>query len=308
MASTDPDRDFPRWAFPLLLGLLLLAWAFLRGLPEPAGAGAGPEMAGGFVAGRPDLIPLGRNAQGYEELRNRVDGSVLIRVPAGPFTMGSEDEEAFPNEAPSRQVFLDEYLIGKTPVTNEQFERFCQANGWPMPAMSREWGLRSGPGAPVVHLTWQEAEAYCRWAGLRLPSEPEWEKAARGPEPRRYPWGDDLEPDLAWHEANSQGRPREVGALESGASPFGCLDMAGNVWEWCLGWEERVPGAGGEEEPGTRPWRMARGGSWNNGTWSLRTSLRLPADPQLPHSSLGFRVALTPPDQDSGALPRGGPR
>ncbi len=303
--ETHPDRDLPNWAFPLLLAFVALVWLTLRALPEPTGATASPDGTDEVIAGTADLVPLGRNSSGYEELRNRVDGSVLIRIPAGPFVMGAEEEEAFQNEAPLRQVHLDQYLIGKTPVTNEQFERFCQSVQSMPSRKSLDWAARSGPRAPAVHLTWQEAYNYCRWAGLRLPTETEWEKAARGPQARRYPWGDTLDPDRAWHEGNSQGRPREVGVLKQGASPFGCLDMAGNVWEWCLGWEESPPDASGQEGPGRKPRRVARGGAWDSGLWSLRTSLRLPVDPRVPHASLGFRVALTPPGQASGSPPPG---
>jgi len=308
--QTHPDQDLPPWAFPLLLALLMLAWLTLRSLPETAGskAATNPGWMNQVAAGTADLTPLGRNAFGFEELRNKVDGSVLIRIPAGPFTMGSEDEEAFQNESPSRQLFLDDFLIGKTPVTNEQFGSFCQATGSTPSRETLDWAARSGPRAPVVHLTWHEANNYCRWAGLRLPTESEWEKAARGPQARRYPWGDTLALDRAWHEANSQGRPREVGVLDRGASPFGCLDMAGNVWEWCLGWAEPTPDGTETVVSGRKPWRVARGGAWTNGTWSLRTSLRLPVDPDLPHSSLGFRVALTPPGEASSAPLAGGPR
>ncbi len=294
--QADTDRDLPNWAFPLLLAFVTLVWLTLSPLPEPTTSKPRPEGSPEVAAGTADLVSLGRNAFGYEELRNQVDGSILIRVPAGPFAMGSDEEEAFPNEAPLRQVDLEQYLIGKTPVTNEQFDRFCQATRSTPSGKSRDWAARSGPRAPAVHLTWQEAHAYCRWAGLRLPTEAEWEKAARGPQARRYPWGDTLDPARAWHEGNSQGRPREVGLLDQGASPFGCLDMAGNVWEWCLGWEERAADENTEEGRGSRARRVARGGSWNNGPWSLRTSLRLPVDPELPHASLGFRVALTPPE------------
>ncbi|MGI5842599.1 MAG: formylglycine-generating enzyme family protein [Candidatus Xenobium sp.] len=294
--EADTDRDhLPNWAFTLLLVFVTLVWLTLCALPEPTGSQARMEGDPEVAAGKADLISLGRNSFGYEELRNQVDGSILIRIPAGPFAMGSEEEEAFPNETPLRQVYLEEFLIGKTPITNEQFNRFCQATRSMPSGKSQDWATRSGPRAPVVHLTWHEAHAYCRWAGLRLPTEPEWEKSARGPQGRRYPWGDTLIPDRAWHEGNSQGRPREVGLLDQGASPFGCLDMAGNVWEWCLGWEERAADESVEEGPASRPRRMARGGSWKNEPWSLRTSLRLPVEPELSHPSLGFRVALTPP-------------
>jgi sulfatase modifying factor 1 len=156
-----------------------------------------------------------RNDKGYVEARNAKDGAVMIQVPAGSFRMGSENGGS--NEKPMHEVFLDEYWIDKYEVTNEQFARFVSETRYETEAEKRgksygwdgegwkekegwSWKHPRGPGSayeadhPVVHVSWNDAEAYARWAGKELPTEAEWEKAARGKDGRKYPWGEE-EPD-----------------------------------------------------------------------------------------------------------------
>ncbi|MHB2017880.1 MAG: bifunctional serine/threonine-protein kinase/formylglycine-generating enzyme family protein [Candidatus Xenobia bacterium] len=190
------------------------------------------------------------------------DGTVLLRVPAGTFPMGSD--HGGDEEKPRHLVTLHSYYIGRTDVTNAQFRRFVEtthyqaAGDWETRA--RQWGA----DAPVVEISWYDAQAYCRWARLRLPTEAEWERAARGTDERLYPWGNTWEPERCWNDANSDGRPHAAGSKPSGASPVGCLDMAGNVWQWCNSKYRAYPYVAGDgrEDAGGSEVRVLRGGCY----------------------------------------------
>lgn len=185
----------------------------------------------------------------------------MILIPAGEFIMGEAHQE--------RTIHVDEFYIGRYPVTNARYGVFMEAGGYENPdywsSEGWDWGEESDttepehwndddlnqPNHPVTGVTYHEAEAYCAWADLRLPTEQEWEKAARGTDGRTYPWGDQ------WQEArcNSQkaanGHTTPVNKYRDGTSPYGVMDMAGNVWEWTSGWYESE-----------RKYRPLRGGSW----------------------------------------------
>jgi formylglycine-generating enzyme required for sulfatase activity len=226
------------------------------------------------------IEPLGKNARGCLEFRNIKDGSVLISIPAGEFTMGACEDEV--RESPIRKIRLDGYLIGKYEITRGQFKRFCSKTGHKMPRQPR-WNKENHP---VVRVRPEDIRAYCRWAGLRLPTEAEWEKAARGTDGRRYPWGND------WDEERCNGRGRKdgygktapVGSFPQGASSYGCLDMAGNVLEYCEGWKAF----------GLVPEWPLRGGAWSFRGRNCKSFFRgyyssLPGRP----ADFGFRVALS---------------
>jgi gamma-glutamyl hercynylcysteine S-oxide synthase len=198
-----------------------------------------------------------------------VDSSVsvprgMLLIPAGEFVQGSPPDEGNPDERPARQVWLPDYAIDRLPVTNRLYAEFIEDGGYQKPELWEadgwlwaHWGGHRGPfwwwgepeggkspipagpsfpDHPVVGLTWYEADAYARWAGKRLPSEAEWEKAARGVAGRRYPWGDDFDPSRANTREGGSGTLEPVGARPGGASPFGALDVAGNCFEWCADW------------------------------------------------------------------------
>ena len=155
----------------------------------------------------------------------------MIFIPAGEFTMGSQSSDTWAesNEQPARVVFVDAFYIDQLEVTNLQFRRFVEATDWPLPG---EWKtiieVEDTEFLPVTGVSWEDATAYARWAGKRLPTEAEWEKAARGSDARRFPWGDEFDAD----KANNDRDLLSVGSKPEGASPYGVLDMAGNVAEW----------------------------------------------------------------------------
>ena len=193
---------------------------------------------------------IGCNDHGCDEFRWPKDSSVMIAIPSGKFWMGSGRGEGPDNERPQHRVNIDLYFIDKYPVTNAQFERFVEDTGYVTDAERNDSGFiadfrgiwENGKGVswrdyfsaatvnhPVVLVSPIDAAAYCRWAGKRLPTEAEWEKAARGTDGRKYPWGNAPEPDDT--HANFVGRgTKPVDSYPMGTSPYGCFDMAGNAW------------------------------------------------------------------------------
>ncbi len=187
------------------------------------------KLDGGALEKRAVRIPsppTGGGQAGQTKI-NPKDGAEMIFIPAGAFQMGEEDLSTAIGAHPRRTVNLPGYWIYKNLVTVAQYKKFCQATGRQMPEAPR-WGLKDDH--PVVNVTAADAEAYCRWAGVRLPSEEEWEKAARGTDGRKYPWGNEWDPSKC---ANSVGATLSstmaAGSFPQGASPYGVLDMAGNV-------------------------------------------------------------------------------
>ncbi|MDH4137500.1 MAG: SUMF1/EgtB/PvdO family nonheme iron enzyme [Anaerolineae bacterium] len=251
----------------------------------------------------------------------------MVLVLAGPFLMGSteDDELARDNEHPQHTVELPAYRIGRYPLTNAEYARFIEAGGYANPdywtAAGWAWREESGvtqpgywedkkwnrPDHPMVGVSWYEAVAYCRWlvealqvAGaldegevIRLPSEAEWEKAARGEHARRWPWGDDFDPAKANTAETGPGRTTPVGQYSpAGDSSYGAADMAGNVWEWCsslyLGYPYDRGDDRGDLEAGGG--RVLRGGSWLDHRVSARCASRNWDLPSLSHRSIGFRL------------------
>ena len=213
---------------------------------------------------------------------------LMVHVPHGPFFMGSD--RGFANERPQHQVALAGFYLDRTEVTNEQWNAYA-ANL----AISPRVGFDDHP---VVNVNWFEASEYCRWAGLRLPTEAEWEKGARGVDGRVYPWGE----SISGVHANfvDSGDPFDnsttpVGLFPEGTSPSGALDMAGNVWEWVVDWFDESYYASSPERnprgPSSGQGRVLRGGSWINLPLSLRTTHRGGRDPMNRTNFIGFRCA-----------------
>ena len=180
-----------------------------------------------------------------------------VAIPAGTFLMGAQksdrakpnyDDGAYDDELPVHQVELDAYRIGRYPVTVSEYEEFVNHDGyadrrWWEDGRFRQfetpedWAKQvEFPNRPVVGVSWFEAMAYCAWAGCRLPTEAEWERAARGSDGRRFPWGSEPADASRLNYARNVGRPTPVGVYPLGATPEGVHDLAGNVWEWCLDW------------------------------------------------------------------------
>ncbi len=235
------------------------------------------------------------------ERENPQDGSVLVYVPGGEFVLGAEDISA--KEQPIHRVRLSAYWIGKYPVNNAQYQRFLTANPSQRKPSSWDDPQFNQPEQPVVGVSWLDALAYCRWADLALPSEAQWEAAARGAAGRKYPWGnEDPSPELANYDGN-HGRTTPVGAYPQGAGPFGTLDQAGNVWEWCRDlWVENAyrdrdgktdPCASGNDrdEADESAWRVVRGGSWIYRSRFLRAAFRSRRLAWGRDRFVGFRVA-----------------
>ena len=193
------------------------------------------------------------------------DGAPMVLVPAGEFVMGSENGESY--EKPVRRVILDAYYIDAYEVTNALYGKFLQVERHREPILWNDAKF-NGPNQPVVGVSCDDAEAYCRWAGRRLPTEAEWEKAARGTDGRIYPWGNQWDRTRANTFIGGPGRPTPVGSYEADKSPYGAYDMAGNVQEWVADWYDdnyyRTSPSRNPQGPQTGRARVLRGGSWRD--------------------------------------------
>lgn len=208
------------------------------------------------------------------------DDAILMCVPAGEFLMGSKpvDAIAYPNEVPQHRVYLDAFWMDIYEVTNERFARCVQA-GICLEPLERVAQFRDPQYAstPVV-VPWEQARSYCSWAGRRLPTEAEWEKAAHGEEPRIFPWGDRISCELA-NYSGCHGEPVAVGSYPESTSPYGMFDMAGNVWEWVSDWYAKdyyqVSPPRNPAGPQAGDQHVVRGGAWDSFDPNLRTTYRI---------------------------------
>ena len=232
----------------------------------------------------------------------------MVRIPAGEFLMGSneQDKQAVEDENPQHRVYLEEYWIGKYPVTNAQYAAFVNATGHETP---EHWEKGRPPQGkenhPVVQVSWHDAVAYCGWLSqvsgkpYRLPTEAEREKAARGTDGRVYPWGNQWDPKRCNSEASGQLGTTPVGAYPQGASPYGLLDVAGNVCEWCQDWYDADYYASSPQRdpqgPRSGSHRVIRGGSWCGSEWYVRAAHRNGADPDFRSDAVGFRCVSQSP-------------
>ena len=227
---------------------------------------------------------------------NSTDGAEWVWVPPGQFTMGSPLEKRRDKELPAHSVTITRgFRLYQHPVTNVQYKRYMHSrNGVKEP---RYWSDSrfNTPNQPVVGVSWAEAVAYAQWAGARLPTEAEWEYAARGTDGREYPWGNTA-PDASRAVFNEQGT-KPIGGRPAGASWCGACDMSGNVWEWCSDWwsnnyrsvKSVPPDPAG---PPAGSYRVVRGGSWRSIPDNLSAAYRSRHSPALRYHPLGFRLVL----------------
>jgi formylglycine-generating enzyme required for sulfatase activity len=262
----------------------------------------------------------------------------FVEVPAGRFVLGSDkkkDPQADEDELPQHELELPGYFIGRYPVTVGQFRAFVESSGY---EPGDRDSLRGVSNEPVVWVSWHEAQAYCGWLGERLrevaaarleaaqdeaarrfwgglvrgelgvglPSEAEWEKAARGEDGRVFPWGDDPDPNRANYHDTGLGEASPVGCFPGGASPYGCEEMSGNVWEWTRSlwgkdWQKADFGypynpLDGREslEASDVVRRVLRGGAFYSNQGSVRCAVRNGSHPSSRYRRLGFRVLLSP--------------
>lgn len=226
------------------------------------------------------------------------DGAPATMVPAGAFAMGDDDE------SPRREIYVDAFYLDTYEVTTARYAKFLEATGsvrrpeqWEDLAPDRDGGL------PVVGVDWRDADAYCRWAGRRLPTEAEWEKAARGTDGRAYPWGNDEPTAARARFAGDQTSPYKggratVGSHPAGESPYGVHDLSGNAAEWVADWyaegfarnDVRNP-----RGPETGTARVIRGGGWRDPAGRIKSTKRYFASPENTSDDIGLRCAASIP-------------
>jgi iron(II)-dependent oxidoreductase len=219
----------------------------------------------------------------------------MSMVTAGQFWMGSSlDESKNESEKPRHRVFLGTYYIDKYPVTNQAYRRFLRETGHPQPLFWTDPQFNH-PSHPVVGLSWYDALAYCNWANKRLPTEAEWEKAAKGEANFIYPWGNEFKPGMANVDAVLS-HTSPVDQFFMGISPYGCLDMIGNVWEWCYDWFDEkfytMSPANNPKGPENGKKKVIRGGGWDTISFNARNAFRFFADPASKSPNIGFRCVV----------------
>jgi formylglycine-generating enzyme required for sulfatase activity/predicted Ser/Thr protein kinase len=298
----------PPWVWAVA-AVILLAAAMGLGLVLGGGGKSAPTAVPTRVAGveRPSTtttIPTSTPQAGATETRSE-DGMEMVYVPAGEFLMGSTDanSQAGEDEKPQHTVYLDAFWIDRTEVTNAQY-RLCVEAGACRAPTECDWGEPTYDDAskadhPVVCVSWDDARTYCQWAGAWLPTEAEWEKAARGTDAQLYPWGNDWDSNKCNTAEGGVGGTTPVGKYSpAGDSPYGCADMAGNVWEWVNDWydssyysssPDRNPQA-----PDSGDLRVLRGGSWGNGRIGARSAVRYWYYPDFRSNYNGYRCVVSP--------------
>lgn len=238
--------------------------------------------------GKPDPGKFDTEVLGFE----------WVTITAGEFTMGDNSNEAEANEKPEHQVSLSQYEISKYEVTFDQYDYFCDDTGRAEPE-----SMAVGRGKhPVINISWEDANAFCAWLSgkttgktFSLPTEAQWEKAARGTEKFKYPWGNDSPTcDLANYNNCIGTATAEVGSYPDGGSPYGVFDMAGNVWEWCKDWYDgnyyNISGHNDPQGPVSGTSRVVRGGCYSSNANNIRTAERSNHDPQRSFQYIGFRI------------------
>lgn len=284
------------WLLVWTSGVLLFGTAAVQGADAPSAKDGQAPSSGPVV--KPETI-------------KGKDGAPMVAIPAGPFTMGSND--GLPNERPERTVTLDAYAIDQYEVTLSLYQKFLVEAKHDAPPTWDDEAANTVGDRPAVGMDWESADAYCKWVGKRLPTEAEWEKAARGSDGRRYPWGH-MQPfvDIANYNrglwvseaitlvavtSGLEGMSVRHGLKEGGKSPYGLSHMAGNAAEWVADWYDREYYQKGPANNPTGPEKgekkVIRGGSWADIPDRLRVTYRVSAVPEFEDRTIGFRCAMS---------------
>ncbi len=265
--------------------------------PDPVNPPVDATLVPATPSPSPNLPPFA--SQPAEIWVRPADGMVMAYIPAGEFIMGSDDGEN--NERPAHPVYLDAYWIDQTEVTSTMYLACLEAGDCVTPPERTYLDDPAYANHPVVYLDWDAAQDYCQQIGGRLPTEAEWEKAARGPSTgsgtgRTYPWGEEIDCDKA-NYGRCMDDTTPVGSYEAGRSPYGLYDMAGNVWEWTADWysvhyyeTSPVKNPTGAE---SGLFHTLRGGSWHTGDWNARTTDRYVDDVPILRNQIGFRCVIS---------------
>jgi len=253
----------------------------------------------------PTIVPTATSAPTPapgEILVSATDGMEMAYVPSGDFSMGSLAGTM--DEQPVHDVYLDAYWIDRTEVTNGMYSQCVQAGACLKPYNQSNTHFNYYPDPqfanyPVIDLKWSSTGKYCAWAGRRLPTEAEWEKAARGTDGRTYTWGNALPNNSLLNFNNPVGDTVLVGSYPKGASPYGALDLAGNVMEWVADWYDAGYYTASPDSNPTGPadgqYKVLRGGSWHSDVYTVRSADRHYREPDTRDIVIGFRCALTAP-------------
>ncbi len=233
---------------------------------SPVSSSKEAEIAA-LVPEQPLAEDAGMRFQAYSKSSRLGDApNKMVKIPAGSFIRGTN--QRLPDEGPEHRINLPSYLIDIYEVTNIQYKRFINETGRRSPTHFRNRTYPAGKADhPVTYVSWKDANDYCHWAGKRLPTDKEWEKAGRGTQGQIFPWGNEFDPKKAntpvrWAAIGQNGDTTPVGAFAEGISPYGLYDMTGNVWEWTASWYKAYPGNKTASENYGERYKILKGGSW----------------------------------------------
>jgi formylglycine-generating enzyme required for sulfatase activity len=259
--------------------------------PTPAVEAATPEEEAEIGTQTETEAEPEPEAEAQPEAEEMAEAGMVV-VPAGEFVMGSGQGD----EEPAHTVLVDAFEIDVFEVTNAEFAQFVEETGYQTDAEKNNdpspWRayFTEGKGRyPVVKVSWNDAQAYCEWAGKRLPTEAEWEKAARGTDERVYPWGDEWDVTKVNSKESGFRGSVTVGSFPEGGSPYGLMDVAGNIWEWTDAWYQGYPQTTFNSNYFGETYKVLRGGGWFSDQEQVRTTQRNANSPDAANDDIGFR-------------------